>query len=59
MEHYFSVVATDLLDRACVSGYTIVNKLSGKGRHGFQEGLLMFNEDATLIMIVVAVPEDW
>ncbi len=50
--------ATDLLDRAGVSGYTIVNNLSGKGRHGFHEGHLMFNEDAVLIMIIVAVPEE-
>lgn len=50
--------ATDVLDRAGVSGYTIVNNLSGKGRHGFHEGHLMFNEDAVLIMIIVAVPEE-
>jgi len=50
--------ATDLLDRAGVSGYTIVNNLSGKGRHGFHEGHLMFNEEAVLIMIIVAVPEE-
>lgn len=50
--------ATDVLDRAGVNGYTIVNNLSGKGRHGFHEGHLMFNEDAVLIMIIVAVPEE-
>ena len=49
---------TDLLDRAEVKGYTIVNNLSGKGQHGFHEGHLMFNEDDVLIMIIVAVPED-
>lgn len=50
--------ATDLLDRAGVTGYTIVGNLSGKGRHGFHEGHLMFNEDAVLIMIIVAVPAE-
>lgn len=50
--------ATDLLDRAGVTGYTIVGNLSGKGRHGFHEGHLMFNEEAVLIMIIVAVPAD-
>ncbi len=50
--------ATDLLDMAGVTGYTIVNNLSGKGRHGFHEGHLMFNEEAVLIMIIVAVPEE-
>jgi nitrogen regulatory protein PII len=50
--------ATDLLDRAGVKGYTIINHLSGKGSHGFHEGHLMFNEDDVLIMIIAAVPEE-
>lgn len=49
--------ATDLLDHAGVKGYSIISNLSGKGRHGFYEGHLMFNEDALLVMIVAAVPE--
>lgn len=49
--------ATDLLDRAKVKGYTIINNLSGKGSHGFHEGHLMFNEDDVLVMIIAAVPE--
>lgn len=49
---------TDLLDRAGVKGYTIIKNLSGKGRHGFHEGHLMFNEDDVLIMIIAAVPEN-
>ena len=50
--------ATDLLDHAGVKGYTIVNNLSGKGSHGFHGGHLMFNEEAVLIMIIAAVPEE-
>lgn len=50
--------ATDQLDRAGVTGYTIVGNLSGKGSHGFHEGHLMFNEEAVLIMIIVAVPAE-
>jgi nitrogen regulatory protein PII len=50
--------ATDLLDKAGVKGYTIVNNLSGKGSQGFHAGHLMFNEDNVLIMIIAAVPED-
>ena len=49
--------ATDLLDRAGVKGYTIINNVSGKGSHGFHEGHLMFNEEDVLIMIIAAVPE--
>lgn len=48
---------TDLLDHAGVSGYSIIQNLSGKGSHGFHEGHLMFNDDALLIMIIAAVPE--
>jgi nitrogen regulatory protein PII len=49
---------TDILERAGVKGYTIINNLSGKGSHGFHEGHLMFNEDDVLIMIIAAVPTD-
>lgn len=49
---------TDMLDRAGCKGYSIVNNLSGKGSHGFHEGHLMFNEDAVLVMIIVAVSEE-
>lgn len=52
------VFVTDILDRAGVTGYTIVNNLSGKGSHGFHKGHFMFNEDDVLIMIIAAVPED-
>jgi len=50
--------ATDLLDNAGVTGYTIINNLSGKGRHGFHEGHLMFNEEDVLIMIIAVVTEE-
>lgn len=50
--------ATDMLDRAGVKGYTIINNLSGKGRQGYHEGHLMFNEEDVLIMIIAAVPEE-
>lgn len=49
---------TDLLERAGVTGFTIVRNLSGKGSHGFHEGHLMFNEDEVLIMIIAAMPEE-
>lgn len=49
---------TDLLERAGVKGYTIVNNLSGKGSQGFHEGHLMFNEDDVLVMVIAAVVEE-
>lgn len=57
LEGEYQEFATDLLDRLGVKGYTIINNLSGKGSHGFRDGHLMFNEDAVLMMIIAAVPE--
>jgi nitrogen regulatory protein PII len=37
----------DLLERAGVSGYTIIHNLSGKGSHGFHEGHLLLLEGIT------------
>ncbi|MEM4592465.1 MAG: P-II family nitrogen regulator [Sulfolobales archaeon] len=47
----------DLLEKAGVSGYTIVHNLSGKGSHGFHEGHLLFNEEDTLVMIISVMPD--
>ncbi|BBP05934.1 hypothetical protein TPL01_32410 [Sulfuriferula plumbiphila] len=58
LEGEHQAFATDLLERAGVTGYTIVNHLSGKGSHGFHEGHVMFNEDSVLIMIITAVSEE-
>ncbi len=48
----------DLLERAQISGYTIVHNLSGKGSHGFHEGHLLFNEEDTLAMVISVMPEE-
>ena len=48
----------DLLERAGVTGYTLVHNLSGKGSHGSHEGHLMFNADDVLVMVITAVPPD-
>ncbi len=48
----------DLLEKAGVSGYTIVHNLSGKGSHGFHEGHLIFNEEDVLVMVISVMPED-
>lgn len=58
IEGEYQEFATDLLDHANVTGYSIVNNLSGKGSQGFHEGHLMFNEEDVLIMIIAAVPEE-
>jgi nitrogen regulatory protein PII len=48
----------DLLERAGVSGWTVLHNLSGKGSHGAHDAHLMFNEDDVLVMIITAVPTD-
>jgi nitrogen regulatory protein PII len=48
----------DLLERAGVSGWTVIHNLSGKGTHGAHEGHLMFNEEDVLVMVVTVVPEE-
>jgi nitrogen regulatory protein PII len=48
----------DLLERAGVSGWTVVHNLSGKGSHGAHEGHLMFNEEDVLVMVITVVPEE-
>ena len=58
LEGEYKEFVTDLLDHAGVKGYSIINNLSGKGRQGFHEGHLMFNEEDLLIMIIAAVPEE-
>jgi nitrogen regulatory protein PII len=48
----------DLLEKAGVSGYTIIHNLSGKGSHGFYEGQLLFNEEDPLVMIISVMSEE-
>jgi nitrogen regulatory protein PII len=48
----------DLLERAGVSGWTVLHNLSGKGSHGAHDAHLMFNEDDVLVMVITAVPAD-
>ena len=48
----------DLLDKVKVTGYTVINNISGKGHHGFHEGHLMFNDRASQVMVFTVVPEE-
>jgi nitrogen regulatory protein PII len=46
-----------LMEEANVTGYTIVNNVSGKGHQGFHEGRLLFNDIASLVMFIAVAPE--
>lgn len=47
----------ELLKQVKVSGYTVIQDISGKGTHGFHEGHLMFNETHSMVMLITVVPE--
>jgi len=49
---------SDLLDKVKATGYTVISNISGKGRHGFHEGHLMFNDASSEVMIFTVVPEE-
>jgi nitrogen regulatory protein PII len=49
--------ATDLLDNKA-TGYTIVHNISGKGHHGFHTAHAMFNEMASIVMLMTVVTEE-
>ncbi|MCF7989958.1 MAG: P-II family nitrogen regulator [Thiohalocapsa sp.] len=57
VEGEYQEFVVDLLNRAGVTGYTVLHNVSGKGAHGHHEAHLLFNEDSVLIMIITAVPE--
>jgi len=48
----------DLLDRAGATGYTLIRDIAGMGHHGFHEGRLLFNDRASLIMIMAVGTEE-
>jgi nitrogen regulatory protein PII len=39
------------------TGFTSVSGVSGLGHHGYHQGRLLFNEQATLEMLITVVPE--
>jgi nitrogen regulatory protein PII len=47
----------DLLRECGVTGYTLVRDVAGMGHHGFHEGRLLFNDQASLVMAMAVAPE--
>jgi PII-like signaling protein len=41
-----------------VTGYTLIRDVAGMGHHGFHEGRLLFNDQASLVMTMAVAPED-
>lgn len=48
----------DLFVEAGCTGYTGVSGVSGFGHHGHHQGRLLFNDRASLTMLITVVPED-
>lgn len=48
----------DLFLDAGATGYTGVSGVSGFGHHGHHEGRLLFNDRASLSMLITIVPKD-
>jgi len=48
----------DLIRDAGATGWTSVSGVSGLGHHGHHQGRLLFNQQATLEMIITVVPDD-
>lgn len=46
----------DLFLGAGATGYTAVGGVSGFGHHGYHEGRLLFNDRASLAMLITVVP---
>ncbi|CAM2766115.1 P-II family nitrogen regulator [Legionella worsleiensis] len=53
-EHFI----TSMMEEACISGFTLIRNISGKGHHGFHEGKVMFNEKSSLILFIAVAPEE-
>jgi nitrogen regulatory protein PII len=48
----------ELFTEAGATGYTGVSGVSGFGHHGAHQGRLLFNDRASLSMLITVVPED-
>ena len=48
---------TNMMQEAGVSGYTVLANVSGYGHNGLHEGRLLFNDKASLVMIMAVAPE--
>ncbi|BBY94558.1 hypothetical protein MGALJ_42270 [Mycobacterium gallinarum] len=47
----------ELIGSVGATGYTSLSGVSGLGHHGFHQGRLLFNQQATLELIITVVPD--
>jgi nitrogen regulatory protein PII len=47
----------ELIQSVGATGFTSLSGVSGLGHHGYHQGRLLFNQQATLELIITVVPE--
>ena len=47
----------ELIGSVGATGYTSLSGVSGLGHHGYRQGRLLFNQQATLELIITVVPD--
>lgn len=52
-----AVAVRELIQSVGATGYTSLSGVSGLGHHGYHQGRLLFNQQATLELIITVVPE--
>jgi len=53
-----STAVRDLIAGVGATGFTSLSGVSGLGHHGYHQGRLLFNQQATLELIITVVPDD-
>lgn len=48
----------ELCRSAGATGFTSLSGVSGLGHHGYRQGRLLFNQQATLELLITVVPDD-
>ncbi len=48
----------DLFSSVGATGYTSVSGVSGLGHHGYHQGRLLFNQQASLELLITVVPDE-
>ncbi|HHU0087163.1 TPA: P-II family nitrogen regulator [Legionella pneumophila] len=51
-------MVANMMERANISGFTLLRNVSGKGHHGFHEGKILFNDKASFVMFIAVAPEE-
>lgn len=51
-------IVTTMMEEAAITGFTLIRNISGKGHSGFHEGKILFNEKASLILLIAVAPEE-